>query len=204
MHQLQPQTRKSQANAIFVNISSKVYFILKSYVRQSSQVDQNFVEFLSCRVRSSFPEQGVTSHIFNSAEVRCFTHERSYPCYQPGAHTRPHFLWCGVQYKTQANHCPSPPPRTPTLLYSEGPRSLTNLERLTLDHDTIHHRPQCTYRPTCGPESLMASQPYCGTSSTQQPGNQASVDVRKEEDPADFPRAIIDLMVARYIRRQNH
>ena len=26
-----------------------------------------------------------------SAEVRCFTHERSYPCYQPGVLSRPHF-----------------------------------------------------------------------------------------------------------------
>ena len=59
-----PQTGGHQPMQVFVNISSKVYFILKNYVRQPSQVDYNFVEFLSCRVRSSFPEQGVTSHIF--------------------------------------------------------------------------------------------------------------------------------------------
>ena len=92
MHQLSFRPVVVRQMLIFINISSKVYFILKNYVRQPSQVDQNFVEFLSCRVRSSFPEQGVTSHIFNSAEVRCFTHERSYPCYQPGVLSRPHFL----------------------------------------------------------------------------------------------------------------
>jgi hypothetical protein len=43
------------------------------------------MEFLSCRVRSSFPEQGVTSHnLIHSAEVRCFTHKRSKPCCTTG------------------------------------------------------------------------------------------------------------------------
>ena len=36
---------------------------------------------LSCRVRSSFPEQGVTCHIIlHSAEVRYFTHKGPRPC----------------------------------------------------------------------------------------------------------------------------
>src|SRR3954465_3260232 len=45
---------------------------------------RTFMEFLSRRVRSSFPEQGVTSYSSYSTEVRYFTHERSTLCCTTG------------------------------------------------------------------------------------------------------------------------
>jgi hypothetical protein len=45
------------ANACFRNNFLYLFiFILESYVRQFSQVNQTIIEFLSRRVRSSFPE----------------------------------------------------------------------------------------------------------------------------------------------------
>ena len=65
---------------VFVNISSKVAFILKSYVRQPS------------RVRSSFPEQGVTSYSSYTLQ-RCVTlpMRDQLLVAQPGVLSRPQF-----------------------------------------------------------------------------------------------------------------
>ena len=94
-----------------------------------------------------FPEQGVTATIWYTLQ-RCVTLPIRDLILVANRVMSPSTLpWCEAQYKIQANHCPSPRPRIPTLLYSEGPRSHTNLERLILGHDTILHRPYCTRRP---------------------------------------------------------
>jgi hypothetical protein len=55
-------------------------------------------EHLSCRVRSSFPEQGVTCHIFlHSAEVCPSKRDQSLAA-QPGVHSRPHFRGVGPSH----------------------------------------------------------------------------------------------------------
>src|SRR4051812_18505886 len=66
---------------VFINISSKVDFILKSYVRQPSRVYQNFhgVPFPPCT--QLLPETGSNKLQFlHSAEVHYFTHDRSTLC----------------------------------------------------------------------------------------------------------------------------
>src|SRR4051812_31380673 len=72
---------------------------------------RTFMEFLSRRVRSSFPEQGVTSYSSYTLR-RCVTlpmRDLSFVAH-PGAFpfTLP---WYEAQTKIQANHCPSPRPR---------------------------------------------------------------------------------------------
>src|SRR3954464_982701 len=70
---------------VFINISSKVAFILKSYVRQPSQVYQNFHGVPFPRRSQLLPEIGSNKlHFLHSAEVRYFTHERSTLCCTTG------------------------------------------------------------------------------------------------------------------------
>ena len=58
----------------------KVSFIQMTMPANSSQVLEP-CGFLSCNIRSSFPEQGVTCHIFlHSAEVHYFIHKGPRPC----------------------------------------------------------------------------------------------------------------------------
>src|SRR3954465_12297265 len=65
---------------VFVNISSKVAFILKSYVRQSSRVYQNFHGVPFPPHSQLLPGTGsIKLQFLHSAEVRYFTHERSNP-----------------------------------------------------------------------------------------------------------------------------
>ena len=98
---------------VFINISSKGLFYSENYARQSSQVDQNFVEFLSCRVRSSLPGTGSDSHnSVSSAEVRYFSHKRPYPCCQPGVNFPVHTSF-GVRPGVRSKPTP-PSPRLQT------------------------------------------------------------------------------------------
>jgi hypothetical protein len=59
-YSLRPKSRL--AMQVFVNFSSRGCFYSENYARQSSQVDQSFHGLLSCRVHSSFPEQGVSRY----------------------------------------------------------------------------------------------------------------------------------------------
>ena len=75
---------------------------------------KTFVEFLSCRVRSSFPEQGVTSYSSYTLQ-RCVTLPMRDQLFvaQPGSLFPSTIPWCGAQKMIQANHCPL---RDPTCL----------------------------------------------------------------------------------------
>ena len=57
---------------VFINISSKVAFILKTMSVSLHGFTRTFMGFLSHRVRSSFPKQGVTSYSSYTLE-RCVT-----------------------------------------------------------------------------------------------------------------------------------
>src|SRR3954463_5253992 len=76
----------------FINISSKVAFILKSYVHQPSRVYQNFHGVPFPPRSQILPGTGSNKLQFlHSAEVRYFSHERSTPCFTTGQLTRPQF-----------------------------------------------------------------------------------------------------------------
>src|SRR4051812_21761722 len=78
---------------VFVNISSKVAFILKSYVRQPSRIYQNFHGVPFPPHSQLLPETGSNKLQFlNSTEARYFTHERSLLCCTSGPRTHSHFL----------------------------------------------------------------------------------------------------------------
>jgi hypothetical protein len=62
-------------------------------------------EHLFCSVRSSFPEQGVTCHIFlHSVEVCPSKRDQSLAA-QPGESFPSTLPWCGAQSLIQAIHC---------------------------------------------------------------------------------------------------
>src|SRR3954464_9845992 len=70
---------------VFINISSKVAFILKSYVRQPSRVSQNFHGVPFPPRSHLLPETGSNKLQFlHSVEVRYFTDERSTLCCTTG------------------------------------------------------------------------------------------------------------------------
>src|SRR3954466_5842745 len=70
---------------VFINISSKVVFILKNYVRQPSRVYQNFHGVPFPPRSQLLPGTGSNKLQFlHSAEVRYFTHERSTLCCTTG------------------------------------------------------------------------------------------------------------------------
>src|SRR3954465_14877807 len=92
---------------VFVNISSKVAFILKSYVRQPSRVYQNFHGVPFPQFHSSFPEQGVTSYSSYTLR-RCVTlpmRDRKLCC-TAGSMFMFKLPWFEAQPKIQADHCP--------------------------------------------------------------------------------------------------
>ena len=77
---------------VFINISSKVAFILKSYVRQPSRVYPNFHGVPFPPRSQLLPGTGSNKlQFFHSAEVSYFSHERSTPCCTTGQLTRPQF-----------------------------------------------------------------------------------------------------------------
>ena len=81
MHYIHSTDRRSQAMRVFINISSKVAFILKSYVRQPSRVYQNFHGIPFPPRSPLLPRTGSNKLQFlHSAQVRYFTHERSQLC----------------------------------------------------------------------------------------------------------------------------
>src|SRR4051812_10685829 len=70
---------------VFINISSKVDFILKSYVRQPSRVYQNFHGVPFPPRSQLLPGTGSNKLPFlHSAKVRYFTHEISTLCCTTG------------------------------------------------------------------------------------------------------------------------
>src|SRR3954464_11884653 len=70
---------------VFVNISSKVVFILKSYVCKPSRVYQNFHGVPFPPRSQLLPGTGSNKLQFlHSVEVRYFIHERSNPCCTTG------------------------------------------------------------------------------------------------------------------------
>src|SRR3954471_24640718 len=70
---------------VFINISSKVAFILKSYVHQPSRVYQNLHGVPFPPRSQLLPGIGSNKLQFlHFAEVRYFTHERSNPCCTTG------------------------------------------------------------------------------------------------------------------------
>src|SRR3954465_5580464 len=77
---------------VFKIISSKVAFIMKSYVRQPSRVYQNLHGVPFPPRSQLLPGIGSNKLQFlHSAEVRYFTHERSTLCCTTGQLTRPLF-----------------------------------------------------------------------------------------------------------------
>lgn len=113
---------------VFVNISSKGLFYSENYARQSSQVDPNFMEFLSCRIRSSLTGSGSDSHnLIHSAEVRYFSHKRPYPCCQPGSRFRPHLLGVGPSIRSKPITAFSATPHTHPFVSLSCPLSIGRL-----------------------------------------------------------------------------
>jgi hypothetical protein len=88
----------------FHKVSWKIAFTFENYARQPTQVLVPW-EHLSCSVRSSFPEQGVTCHIFlHSAEVCPSKRDQSLDA-QSGKSFPSTLPWCGAQSLIQAIHC---------------------------------------------------------------------------------------------------
>ena len=147
-------SKESQANARFYKtFLQEVAFILKTMPVILHRA-RTFMEFLSCSVRNSFPEQGVTCYSFlHSAEVRYFTHKRSRPC----CTTRRTFLstlslvW-GPVFDPSHSLCFSTTPHAHPFVGLSSPLSLGRLFRtkvlpytIRIDcsrHPTVHHRPQ--------------------------------------------------------------
>ena len=194
MHQLRPLIRKSQVNACFEIISSKGCFYYENYARQSSQVDQNFVEFLSCRVRSSLPGTGSDSHnLIHSAEVRYFSHKRSHPFCHPQGLAPVHTSF-GVRpgMKIQAHTAFSAtanPPFCPTVHPQQTSPDNTALLMVYFGQSFIDRRAIITN----GWGFKRPSQPTAVPPTPRR--LYQSVGVQKGKDTAGFPRAIIDLMV---------
>src|SRR3954469_20007983 len=100
---------------VFINISSKVAFILKSYVRQPSRVYQNFHGVSFPPLSHLLPGTGSNKLRFlHSAEVRYFTHERSTLCCTTGHLISVHnsMMWGLEDYPNQS--FPPSQPRMPT------------------------------------------------------------------------------------------
>src|SRR4051812_28012979 len=68
---------------------------------------RTFMEFLSCRIHSSFPEQGVTSYSSYTVQ-RCVTFlmRDLKLCCMAGSMSPFKLPWFEAQPKIQANHCP--------------------------------------------------------------------------------------------------
>jgi hypothetical protein len=62
MHIYSLRPKSHLAMQVFINIALRGCFYSKNYARQSSKVDQSFDGLLSCCIRSSFPEQGVSKY----------------------------------------------------------------------------------------------------------------------------------------------
>ena len=87
----------------------KVYFILKTMPVSLHRLTRTSRSSFPAAFVIPFPEQGVTSHnLIHSAEVRYFSHKRTYPCCQPGVPSRPHFL--GGHLPIIRLHDPAYPP----------------------------------------------------------------------------------------------
>jgi hypothetical protein len=81
----------------FIKVSWKIAFTYENYAQQPTQVVVPW-EHLSCGIRSSFPEQGVTCHIFlHSAEVCPSKRDQSLVA-QLSDLSRPHFLGVGPSH----------------------------------------------------------------------------------------------------------
>ena len=91
---------------VFVNISSKVAFVLKTMSVSLHRFTRTFMEFLSRRVRSSFPEQGVTSYSSYTLQ-RCVTLPMRdlKLCCTVWSMSLFKLPWFKAQPKIQANHC---------------------------------------------------------------------------------------------------
>ena len=93
MHQLRPLIRNLRSMHVSKTFLQKVYFILKTMPASLHRLNRTSRSSFPAAFVVPFPEQGVTSHnLIHSAEVRYFSHKRTYPCCQPGVLSRPHFL----------------------------------------------------------------------------------------------------------------
>ena len=102
MHYIYSHRHRSQAMQFFVNISSKVDFILKSYVCQPSRVYQNFHGVPFPRCSQLLPGTGSNKLQFlHSVEVHYFTQERSQLCCTSELHSFPHFLGVGPRLRSK-------------------------------------------------------------------------------------------------------
>jgi hypothetical protein len=82
---------------VLSRVSWKIVFTSENYAQQPTQVVVPW-EHLSYRVRSSFPEQGVTCHIFlHSVEV-CPSKRDQNLAAQLGVHSCPHFHGVGPSH----------------------------------------------------------------------------------------------------------
>ena len=166
----------------FVNISSKVAFILKTMSDSLHRLTRTFVGFLFCRVRSSFPEQGVTCH--NSYTLqRCIT----FPtrdlrlCCTVGSMSMFKLPWFEAQPKIQANHCPLRDPHVP-LVYAMPTSWITQMvstdrQMPELSWDVEGSHPYAAY-----PLRILINMHATRITAT----TCTSGFIREEEDTADF------------------
>src|SRR3954466_12435106 len=80
-----------------------MFFSLHGFTR-------TLMEFLSRRVRTSFPEQGVTSYSSYTLQRCVALPMRDLSLVAQPSHDLVHTSLVWAQYKIQANHCPSPRP----------------------------------------------------------------------------------------------
>jgi hypothetical protein len=116
---------------VFVTISSKVDFILKTMsVSLHRLIRASMGSFLTAFVAPSRNREYLDTFL-HSAEVVTCTHKRSKPCCTT-RRTFPSILpWYGAQSMIQANHCPPLRPRIPTH-YVITYKSLLSLPALAL------------------------------------------------------------------------
>jgi hypothetical protein len=101
---------------VFIIISSKVDFIRKTMsVSLHRLIRASMGSFPAVFVAPSRNREYPDTFL-HSAEVVTCTHKRSKPCCTTGRTFPSILLLYGAQSMVQANHCPPPRPRIPTLL----------------------------------------------------------------------------------------
>jgi len=107
--------------------------------------------------------------------------------------------WCGAQSKDPSQYCPSPWPRMPIVFCEQYLPPVAPINGSTYP-DSPSQNPQtpCTVGSWGIPPICMHPQ-----QGIQLPVR-SSVDIQKEEDPADFSVPYQILWLARNIRRKNH
>jgi hypothetical protein len=142
----------------------------------------------------------------NSAEVRCFTHERPYPCCTTGCTFPSTHFGMGPSIRSKPITALLRNPACPPFCFAQDTVSpeLRHSPRRAPNYflnPTIHHRHQVSGElrgPTLCRQAMAKSELHPDSPV------RSSVDMRKEEDPADFPVPFQISCLTRIIRRKNH